>query len=196
MQPGRRQADESIAGDDALSVDQPGARNCADDESRHVVLAISIEAGHLGGLATEQRAAVLTACRGKAFDNLDRDVRIKTAGRKVVEEEERRSTLDEDVVDAVIDEIATDRSMLAGHEGDLQLRADTVGARDEHRILDAGGIHAEQTAERADVRQDARGIGPLRQSSNASDDFVAGVDVYASLAVIHRWCAARTRASG
>ena len=161
------------------------ARDGADDEAGDVVLAVGVEARHLGGFAAEQGATVLTARRGEPVDDLDRDIRIQPPGGKVVEEEQRLGALDEDVVDAVVDEVATDRSVIAGHEGDLQLRADAVRARDEHRILETGGIQREQPAKRADVRQDAGREGALRERADTSDDFVPGVDINAGLAVIH-----------
>src|SRR5688572_32693265 len=40
-------------------------------------------------------------------------------------------SLNEDVVDAVVDEIGADRRVNAGHERDAKLRADSVGARSE-----------------------------------------------------------------
>ena len=42
-------------------VDQPAALDDADDEAGEVVFAVGVEAGHLRGLAAEQRAPVLAA---------------------------------------------------------------------------------------------------------------------------------------
>ena len=77
-------------------------------------------------------------------------------GREVVEKEQRPRALHEDVVDAVIDEVDADGAMHVGHERDLQLGADAVGARDENRILRARRVEPEQAAERADLGQHAR----------------------------------------
>ena len=46
----------------------------ADDEAGEVVLAVGVEAGHLGGLAAEQRAAVLAAAARDPGDDLLGDV--------------------------------------------------------------------------------------------------------------------------
>ena len=132
--PDGRQADQHVAGRDAAPVDQPVALDAADDEAGDVVFAVGVEAGHLRGLAAEQRAAVLAARAREALDDLDGDVGVEAAGREVVEEEERLRPLHEDVVDAVIDEIDADGVVDAAHERDPQLGADAVGARDEHRI--------------------------------------------------------------
>ena len=85
------------------------ARDDADDEAGDVVFAVGVEAGHLGRLAAEQRAAVLAAAAARALDDLNGDVGDRAArwpgsrGRRAVR------ALDQDVVDAVIDEIAADR---------------------------------------------------------------------------------------
>ena len=59
----------------------------------------------------------------------------QSSGRQIVEKEQRPRPLHQDVVDAVIDEIHTDRVVDAGHERHLELGADAVGAGDEHGIL-------------------------------------------------------------
>ena len=61
----------------------------ADDEPRDIVLAVGVEARHLGGLAAEQRAAVGAARAREPLDDLHGDVRVQPAGGEVVEEEER-----------------------------------------------------------------------------------------------------------
>ncbi len=157
----------------------------ADDEAGDVVFAVGVEAGHLGGLAAEQRAAVLAAAAGDARDDLFGDVGRQPPGRQVVEEEQRPRALHQDVVDAVVHEIGADRVVAAGHECDFELRADAVRARDEHRLAKAGGIEREQSAERTDLGQHAGRERRARQGFDASDGFVAGVDVDAGLAIIH-----------
>ena len=154
--PGGRQADEHVPGRDAPAVDQPIALDGSHDEAGDVVFAVGVEPRHLRRLAAEQRAAVLAARAGEPFHDLDGDVRIEAAGRQVVEEEERLRALHEDVVDAVVDEVRADGAVDAAHERDAQLRADAVGARDEHRIAVAARAEAEEPAERADLRQHAR----------------------------------------
>ena len=113
-------------------IDDPLALDDADDEAGDVVFAVGVEAGHLRGLAADQRAAVLAAGARHAADDLLGDLRRQASGREIVEKEQRLGALHEDVVDAVVDQIGADRVVTAGHEGDLQLRADAVGARHEH----------------------------------------------------------------
>ena len=68
-------------------------------------------------------------------------------GADVVEEEERLGALDEDVVDAVVDEVLADGRVLLREAGDLELRADAVRAPDKEHVLAGGG---EEPAEVAD----------------------------------------------
>ena len=137
------------------AVDHPRPFDDADDEPGDVVFAVGVEPGHLRGLAADQRAAVFPARPRDAGDDLLGHVRRQPAGREVVEKEQRLGALHEDVVDAVVDEIGADRVVPAGHERDLELGADAVGARDEHRILIAVAVEAEQPAERPDVGEHA-----------------------------------------
>src|SRR5439155_15308427 len=93
-------------------------------------------------------------------------------------------TLDEDVVDTVIHQIRSDSIVAAGHECDLQLGADAIGARDEHRVAPTLAIDSEESAERTDIREDARRERRARQRLDAADGLVACVDVDAGLAII------------
>ena len=89
-------------------------------------------------------------------DDLLGDVGREPAGREVVEEEERPRALHQDVVDAVVDEVLADRVVAVRQERDLQLGADAVGARDQHRVARSPRLEAEQAAERSDLREHAR----------------------------------------
>jgi hypothetical protein len=53
VQPGGWKRDEAIARFDTTSVNDPRARNEADNEAGDVVLAICVEAGHFRRLAAE-----------------------------------------------------------------------------------------------------------------------------------------------
>ena len=143
-----------------------------------------VEARHLGGLAADEGAPVLEAGRRDALHHLRRHVGRETARGEVVEEEQRLGALHEDVVDAVVDEALPHRVVAPGHERHLQLRADAVRARDEHRVA-VVRAEAEQAAERADRREHARRERALRQSLDAVDGLVAGVDVDAGCSVVH-----------
>ena len=69
-----KEREQSVARLDAAAVDHFRAVNDADDEARDVILALAVEAGHLGGLAAEQHAVVLAATGGDALDYLYDDI--------------------------------------------------------------------------------------------------------------------------
>ncbi len=137
----------------------------------------AIEAGHLRRLAAEQRAAVLTARARHAADDLFGHGGQQAPRREVVEEEERRRTLHEDVVHTVVHEIRTHRVVPLRQKRDLQLRADTVSARHQHRFAEPHAGEAEQPSEGADLRQNARRERAAGEALDAANGFVAGVDI-------------------
>ena len=186
MQTGRRQANQDVARHDRPAVDDLRPVDRADDEAGEVVFAVGIETRHLGGLAADQRATVLAARARDPADDLFGDVRGQPPRRQVVEKEQRLGALNENVVDAVVDEIGADRVVAAGHEGDLELRPDAVGARDEHGILKPVAVEAEQTAERSDVGEHAGRERRPRQRLDPPHRLVSGVDVDAGLTVVHQ----------
>ena len=73
----------------------------------------------------------------------------------IVEEEQRLGALHENVVDAHRDEVDADRVVAIQCERELELGADAVGARDEHRLAIARR-HRHQRAEAADAGQHLR----------------------------------------
>ena len=108
MKTGGRETDQSIARHDRPPIDDALAVDNADDEAGEVVFAVGVEARHLRGLTAQKRAAVLTAPTRDARDHLLDHQRRQPSGRQVIEEEQRLGPLHEDVVDAVIHEVAAD----------------------------------------------------------------------------------------
>ena len=144
MQAGGGEAEQHVAFDDVVGGQQLAAFGRADREAREVVVVAVIHAGHLRGLAADQRAAGLAAAFGDAADDRRALVRIELAGREIVEEEQRLGALHDDVVDAHGDEIDADRVVLAGIDGDLELGADAVIGGHQHRIGKARSLEVEQ----------------------------------------------------
>jgi hypothetical protein len=85
----------------------------------------------------------------------------------------------------VVDEILADRVVAVRQEGDLELRADTVGAGDQDRVGQAGGVQAEEAAERTDLGEDARRERGARKALDAAHRLVAGVDIHPGSFVVH-----------
>ena len=70
-------------------------------------------------------------------------------------------------------------------ERDLQLRADAVGARDEHRLAILAGLEPEQAAKGTDLGENAARECRTRETADAADRFIARVDVDARRLVVH-----------
>ena len=138
---------DRLAGDDALALHR------ADDESSQIVFAVGIEARHLGSFSADQGAAVVLAGFGQAFDDFLGDLRLDLAGGQVIHEKQRRRALHRDVVDAMIDQVGADGVMDIHLEGDFQLGAHAVHARDQDRVGPLRLVHREQAAKAADFAQ-------------------------------------------
>jgi len=106
MQAGGRQRDQSVSGLDTLAGEKILAFDGADDEACQIVFAGWIKSGHLRGFAADEGAAGFAARAAHAFDELLDDLRIELAHGQVVEEKQRLRALHENIVDAVIDEVA------------------------------------------------------------------------------------------
>ena len=85
----RRHADQHVAGGDVGAGEQRGPLGDADERAGDVERARRVDAGHLGRLAAEQRAAGGLARLGHAGDDLGDEVGVEHAGGDVVEEEQR-----------------------------------------------------------------------------------------------------------
>ena len=93
---------------------------------------------------------------GEPAQELIEDPRLQFLRTDVIEKEERPRAEDRDVVDAMVDEIGADGVVPVHGEGDLQLRADAIDARDQHRLAHAGKVRREQPAEAADLAENFR----------------------------------------
>ncbi len=139
----------------SAAVQHAVALDDADDATREVVVARAVDAGHLGRLAADERAAVRLARRHEPADDLLGDVGREAAGAEVVEEEERARATDCDVIDAVVDEVLAHRVVTSDADGHLQLRPDPVDGGDEHRGAVGGSVEGEEPAEGANVGEHA-----------------------------------------
>jgi len=129
---GGGEADDRVAGAGLGAVDDAVLLDEADAESREVVVARRVHAGHLGRLAADQRAPRPQAALDDALDHALGHVDLELSGGVVVEEEHGLGALHDDVVRAHRDEVDADRVVAAGLYGKAQLGADTVGAGDHH----------------------------------------------------------------
>ena len=135
---------DGFAGDDVFALDH------ADDESGQIVFALGIKAGHLGGLAADQRAAVVLAGFGESLDDFFGDFRVELAGCQVIHEEQRRRALNGNVVDAVVYQVGADGVMNVHFEGQFQFGTDAIHAGDQD------GIEVLRFIDRRTARQSRR----------------------------------------
>ena len=183
LQARRGQRDQRVAGLDGGAVDDRFALDDADDEAGDVVVARPVEVGQVRGLAAEQRNAVGLAGRADACHELDAALLRQPRRGQVVEEEERLGAGGEDIVDAVVDEVAADAFVAAERRGEQQLGADAVRARDKHRVPIASDVELEQPGEGAEAAEHlgaARTFGDRAQRGQArlgGGHVDAGVDV-------------------
>ncbi len=185
MDPRGRDAQHDVAGPDGAAVDDAARLHDPDREADEVVLTPGVEVGHLRDLTAHQRAAGPAAALRHARDDALDPRGVDAAGADVVEEVERLRAVHEDVVHAHRDEVDTDRVVAVGTEGDLQLAADAVGRRDEHRLAITPG-DPDERREGADPAEDFRPVGAARVRGEPPHGLVAGLDVDPGVAVRER----------
>jgi len=174
--------EQLVARHDRAAVDDALLLHHADTEAREVVFALGVHAGHLRGLAADQGAARLLAALRDALDHAGGDPGVELAAGEVVEEEQRLRALHQHVVRAHRHQVDADAVVPVQLEGELQLGADAVGARDEHRVL----VLRRQLAQRAESADAGEHLGPQRaprERLDRLDQGVARVDVDARVAV-------------
>src|SRR6185436_12196461 len=101
----------------------------------------------------------------------------------VVEEEQRPRALNQNVVDAVVNQIATYGVVYAGREGNLQFGADAVSRCDQHWLAHLRKCAIEHAAEAADLGQRARVESRPREFFNFFGRAIGSVDVNAGVRV-------------
>ena len=183
MEAARSEAEDDVAGHDALSGQLLAPLDGADAEAGEVVVARAVHAGHLRRLAADEGAAGEAAALGDAGDDGLGGAGLKLAGCEIVEEEQRLGALHDQVVDAHGDEVDADRVVPAGVDGELQLGADAVRGRDEQRVGEPGSLRIEKRAEAAQLWV---GTGTARGGDERSDgahERVARLDRHAGAGI-------------
>ena len=183
MRAGGGQADDDVARGGPRAVDDAVALHHADAEAGEVVVVAVVHAGHLGGLAADERGAREFAAFGDAADDGLGDVDAQFAGGVVVEEEQRLGARHRDVVGAHRDEVDADLVVTPGVDREAQLGADAIRARHQHRPAIAIERHFDQRAEAADAGQDLLAHRLFDDGFDAFDEFVARVDIDAGIAI-------------
>src|SRR6266404_2773015 len=166
-----------------MAIDYLFAVYDAHDKSSHVVFTLSIEARHLSSFATQQDAAIFTTTVRDAFDDRRDYFRRQSACGYIVEKEKRPRSLNQNVVRAVVHQIASDGVMDAGGKSDLQLGADAIGRCDQNRLAHPGERAIEHSAKAANLRQSALVKGGAGEFLDFFGGPVGGVYVHARVAI-------------
>jgi len=127
---------------------------------------------------------------GDSLDHVPGDRQIKLAAGEVIEEEQRLGALHQHVIHAHRHQVDADRAVPSQREGELQLGADAVGARDQHRLA----VFLRDCAQRAKAADAAEHFGPQgapRERLDRLDEGVARVDIDAGIAIGKRFAHAR-----
>ena len=182
MRPGGGEADDRIPGLHPRTVDDRVLLHHADAESGEIVVLAVVHAGHLRGLASHQRSARLHAALHDPAHHRLGDRHAQLAGGVVVEEEQRLGALHHDVVGAHRHQIDADRVVAAAVDRESQLRAHAVGARHQHRTLEAGW-QLDQRSKAADAGKHFAPLRAAHQRFDALNELISGVYVDAGIAV-------------
>ncbi len=138
---------------------------------------LRIHSGHFGGFAANQGATGLSAALGNPLNHCRRSFDIQLAGGEIIEEEQRLSTLHDQVIDTHGNEINADRIVLSSINGDLQFRPDTVIGSNQNRIPEPGRFKIEQTAKTADLAVSARSPGGFDCRLDAFNQRIARINI-------------------
>ena len=185
VQSGGRQSENDIADFDRFAGHDFFALDDAHDKSGKIVFALGVEAGHLGRLAADQRAAIVFAGVGKSFDDFLGDFGFEFSRGQVIHEEQRCGALHGDVVDAVIDQVRSDGVVDLHFEGDFEFSADAIDARDENGI-EIFLVYRKQAAEPADLAEHAARKSLVREVLDPLLGSIGAIDVDACIGVRDR----------
>ena len=157
-------------------------------EPGEVVFAAAIEPRHLRRLAPCQRAARQLATPGDASNHPLGDIHIQCPGGVVVEKQKRLRSAHQHVVGAHRDEVLPHGVMPIVFEGELELGAHPICARNQKRL----SIPRRQGRDRGKPPETAPHLRPMRFPNgpgNATHKIVARIHIDPSIAIRERHAA-------
>lgn len=146
-------------------------------ETGEIEIARLVDIRHFRRFATNERASGLPATIGDSCYQSPCALDIEPGSRQIVEKEERRCPLNDEVIDAHGDQINTETIDSVYGDGKQELGTDTIRGRDQYRIAKTAGSDVKQTTETTEIGIAA---GPGRRLHNRPDRFdqcIAGGDV-------------------
>ena len=159
-----------------------------DAGGRQVVMVGFHQAGVLGGLTAEQRAARPHAALGDTADDRAQPLGDRAADRDVVLQKQRLGAANHQVVDHHRHQVHADGVVLVHRLRDRQLRADAIGGGCEQRFAVAAA-KGEQPGESTETATHLGPGGLVASGLNKFDGAVAGVNVHPGGRVRDAGCA-------
>src|SRR5271165_6571041 len=175
MYPGGGQSEHRVAGLETGTRQKRPPLGGPDCETRKIKVTRRVETRHFGRFTADQRAAGLGAPIGYSFDDDRRDVLVERPGSEVIQEKERLSALDDDIVYAHRNKIDSNRIVYAAFDRDLDLGADAIVGCDENRVGKTSGPEIEEAPESAQFGVGAGATGRPGQRLDTLDETVTAI---------------------
>lgn len=150
--------------------------NHTHSETGKIIVIPVVHAWHLCGLTANQCASSLETSLSDTGDYIRGHRHIKLGARIVVEEVERFSTLDNEVVDAHRNEVDTDSVVFPVVKSDTEFGSNTVSPRNQDGVPVTSFGKVERTAEPANVRVGTRSSSGLDDGLDSLDKVVTSID--------------------
>ncbi len=179
----RRQPDQHVTNRDPLARDDAFPLHLPDDRPHEVILTHGVETGHLGSLTAQKSAPILGARLAQPFNHIVEYGGIEDRSPDVVQEEEGRRALHEDIVHTVVNDVLPHGVMTPRHRCDFELRPHAVRRRHKQRVR-SGAL--EQPAEAPDTTHHAGRYGLLHHLLDGFNATHLLVNVHAGCGVCAR----------
>ncbi len=179
------QGNQHIAVGHFAAVNDLGFLDNAHAETGYVVIFAVVHPRHFSGFTANQRTARLQAAFSDTADHAGCGVHVQLAGRVVVEEEQRLSTLNHQVVNTHGNQINTDGVVAFQIHRQTQLGAYAVGARDQNRFT----VFLRQRAQGAESSQPThyfRAAGFFNYPFDTVNQRITCVNIYTGIFVAER----------
>lgn len=178
------ESENGVARLDAGAIEELAFVDDTHDGADNVDFAGFVDAGHFGGFTAEKGTAYLLAGGSHAVDDGGDLFGFKFGGGDVIEEEEGGGPLNEDVIDAMVNEILADGIPAVHVGGDFGFGADTVGGGDEDGVVELFEVgDIEEAAEVAGIGEDGGGVGGANGRFHQFSCFLTGGDIDTSLSI-------------
>ncbi|MNT00431.1 hypothetical protein D3C72_1348640 [compost metagenome] len=176
MRAGSAQGDQCVAGLHLAAVDNLGLFDHADAKAGHVVVFAVVHARHFSGFTAHQSTARLLTAFGDTGDHAGRGVHVQFAGGKVIQEEQRLSALNHQIVHTHCNQIDADGVVSFQVHRQTQLGAYAVGTGNQYRLA-VFLRQRTQGAKTAQTTHHFRAAGLFNYTFDAVYQCIASIDI-------------------